>query len=427
MAVRTRDFRVFDPQTERWFAMSYRSKKEALASIHERKRVRNGENYTIFEVFLGYDNVTRAQKRLSANTIVELKRRIADFYDSLASGGAAATTFTPYEATDARMALDLLSQHGRSISLVECVRRVLGTPDAVPAHSVTVQEAYTRFLAAQIGKTDIYIRGLRGRIGAFMDSFGPERPIGEVTAAGVTEYLKKRLVDKEDPKTWKTYNNHLGDLKTFFNWCTRSEQGYLARSPLGDVKKLVIAWKDPEYLRAEDVGKLFRTIALGSADRREDLADAVLSFFCGMRQDEIKRVREGKQAVNVDVANGFIRVVKAKGATKGVRPRAFTIPEPALSWMRAFDFDAAVMRPNDLFRRHLLSYAKDAGIELPANAGRHTFITMYAAAYHDQSKLTSIVGNTEGVRANSYDGVEIEANGRAYFAITPQSLGVNLG
>ena len=84
------------------------------------------------------------------------------------------------------------------------------------------------------------------------------------------------------------------------------------------------------------------------------------------------------------------------------------------------------MKKNNYFRRHLVKYAAKAEIKLPGNAGRHTFITMFAAAYHDQPLLTSIVGNTEGVRANSYDGMEIEANGKAYFSITPESLGLKL-
>ena len=44
---------------------------------------------------------------------------------------------------------------------------------------------------------------------------------------------------------------------------------------------------------------------------------------------------------------------------------------------------------------------------------------MHAAAYHDQALLTSLVGNTEGVRVKSYNGVEVEKNGKAYFEIKP--------
>lgn len=406
--------------------MSYRPKKEVLATIGTRKRTRRGNEYVIYDAYLGYDPYSKKQKRMQSTDLSYLKAQVERFYIEHRVGGDAAARLQPHEASDAREALDTLSEAGEHISLTEVVKRYLsGSTASKRASCVTIQEALAKFLDSQIGKTPVYIKGLRIHIGAFMDGFGPQRKVSEVSASDVTENLRERLLDEDDQKTWKTYNNHLGDLKTFFNWCTRSEQGYIEKSPIADVKKLIIAWKDPEYVKAEDIGKLFTAIAAHS-DKREDLADAILSFFCGMRQEEIKRVREGKEAVNVDVENGFIRVVKCKGATKGIRPRAFNIPEQALTWMRAFDFSAAVMKPNNQFRRHLVRYAAEAKVSIPKNAGRHTFITMYSAAYHDQVKLTSIVGNTEGVRANSYDGVEVEANGKAYFSITPESLKLKL-
>lgn len=406
--------------------MSYRPKKEVLATIGTRKRTRRGSEYVIYDAYLGYDPYSKKQKRMQSTDLADLKAQVERFYIEHRVGGDAAARLQPHEASDAREALDTLFKAGEHISLTEVVQRYLsGSTAAKRASGVTIQDALAKFLSSQIGKTPVYIKGLKSHIGGFMDGFGPQRQVSEVSASDVTENLRERLLDEDDQKTWKTYNNHLGDLKTFFNWCTRSEQGYIEKSPIADVKKLVIAWKDPEYVKAEDIGKLFTAIS-AHADKREDLADAILSFFCGMRQDEIKRVREGKEAVNVDVENGFIRVVKCKGATKGIRPRAFNIPEQALAWMRAFDFSAAVMKPNNQFRRHLVKYAAEAKVSIPENAGRHTFITMYAAAYHDQAKLTSIVGNTEGVRANSYDGVEVEAKGKAYFSITPESLKLKL-
>lgn len=141
-----------------------------------------------------------------------------------------------------------------------------------------------------------------------------------------------------------------------------------------------------------------------------------------MRQCEIERIRLGGDAVKVNTEEMFIRVIQGKGFTSGKRPRAFTIPETAQSWIRSFDFAAAIRVKDKRFRRHLVRYAAEAKITLPENAGRHTFITMFAAAYHDQKLLESIVGNTEGVRANSYDGVESERNGKAYFAITPEAV-----
>lgn len=407
--------------------MSYRTKKDVLAGIGKRKRTRNGEECIVYDAYLGYDPYSKKQKRIQSSSLADLKAQIERFYIEHRIGGDAAARLKPHEATDAREALDLLAAHGEDISLVETVKRYLGGSTAAKRTNDTkLSDALAKYQDSQIGKSLGYLRSIKYHVGAFIDHFGPEKFVSDVTSADVVNDLRATILKKDDPKTWKTYNNHLGNLKTFFKWCMKSEQGYIDKDPLVDVERIILAWKDPAYVNVEDVKKLFKAIAEGSRDCREDLADAVLSFFCGMRNAEIGRVRDGKDAVNVDVENGYIRVVKCKGSTQGKRPRAFTIPEPALTWMRAFDFATAVMRPNPLFRLHLVEYAKAAGVKIPKNAGRHTFITMHAAAYHDQNLLSSIVGNTESVRANSYDGVEIEANGREYFTITPESLGVTL-
>jgi integrase len=174
-------------------------------------------------------------------------------------------------------------------------------------------------------------------------------------------------------------------------------------------------------MKAEDVEKLFNILWERRADTMwaADLAYAILSFFCGMRQSEIERIRLGESAVKISLDEKFIRVGLPKGVSKGIRPRTFTIPEQALAWMRAFDFASIVMRKNTRFRRHLTWAADDAKIKMPKNAGRHTFITMFEAVHHNESALTAIVGNTDDVRAKSYNGVELRSEGEAYFKILP--------
>lgn len=404
--------------------MSYLTKKEALNGIRIRTRIRNGVKSTAYDAYLGYDPFSGRQKRMQSNDLASLKAEIDRFYALHKVGGDASVRLKAHEAVDAREALDLLSQHGKVISLTEVVQRWLGETDATPVRSKTLGEAYDEFLASLVGKSADYLKALRYRIGKFICELGRDTPLASITAQAVVKDLKDRLLDKGDEKTWKTYNNHLGDIKTFFGWCAKPEQGFITASPVAEVKKIVLHYHDPEYAKADDIGKLFAVLVKHADESPADLADAILSFFCGLRQCEIDRVRDGEAAVKValDAPEPFIRVVRQKGATSGKRPRAFRISEQAISWMRSFDFTAAIRIPNNRFRRHLVERAREAGVDLPKNAGRHTFITMYAAAYHDQAKLTSIVGNTEGVRANSYDGVEVEANGRAYFAITPESI-----
>ena len=407
--------------------MGYLPKKSVIDGIKTRKRVRNGVEHTVYDAYLGYDPFSGKQRRYQDSDHDALLAKIDRFYAAHKAGGDAAVRLNAYEALDAREALDLLAQHGKKTSLAEVVRSWLGGAGAASVSETTIGEAYDRFMASQVGKSADYMKTLRSRVGGFVGEMGRDRRIAEITSQEIVANLKGRLLKKDDEKTWKTYNNHLGDLKTFFGWCAKSNQKILGASPIADVEKIALHYHDPKYVKAEDIGKLFAVIVRHADRRPEDLADAILSFFCGLRQCEIERVRKGSAAVRIALGEKepFIRVVKQKGSTRGKRPRIFRISEQALAWMRSFDFEAAVKVPNKRFRRHLVKYAKEAGVSLPENAGRHTFITMYAAAYHDQAKLTSIVGNTEGVRANSYDGVEVETNGVAYFAIMPGTAAVD--
>jgi hypothetical protein len=399
--------------------MSYLPKKAVIDGIRTRKRVRNGSETTIYDAYLGYDPFSGKQRRMQNADLDKLKAEIDKFYVAHKAGGDAAVRLKAHEALDAREALDLLAQRGKAVSLTEVVRNWLGGSGATPACDKTLGDAYDGFMASLVGKSPDYLKTLRSHIGSFISEFGRDTQLASVTAQAVVRNLKERILDKDNEKTWKTYNNHLGDIKTFFGWCAKSEQGFIGVSPIADVKKIVLRYHDPEYVKAEDIGRLFAALVGHKDESPSDLADAILSFFCGMRQCEIDRVREGPGAVEINLDEGFVIVKKGKGYTRGIRKRSFTLSEQAKAWMHSFDFMAAVAVSNKQFRRHLVERAKEAKVKLPKNAGRHTFITMYAAAYHDQSKLTSIVGNTEGVRANSYDGVEVEANGRAYFGIMP--------
>lgn len=400
----------------------YRSKKEVLSSVKEHTIVKNGKNYTTFDAFLGSDPITKKKIRIARTSFAELKKYIDDFYKKLSTGGDAAVHLDYSQSLDARNAYDLIAQHKLGLSLVDCVQMILSgkIADAKTINSdISVGEAWERFQISIEPRSDAYKRCIKSRVGAWVTSFGASRMLAEITAAEVKQDLMTRVYDPNDMKKWKTYNNILGDIKTFIHWCCSVEQGLLGTDPLLGMKKLEIGYRQPEYMKAEAVEKLFRVLESHKQERPEVLADAILSFFCGMRQIEIERVREGEEAIKISLEDNFIRVIKCKGSLRGIRPRAFKIPDQAAAWMRSFDFMNAVMKPNPSFREHLKAYAAEAKIKLPKNAGRHTFITMYEAAYHDEKALSGIAGNTEGVRSRSYNGVEIEREGKAYFKIMP--------
>ena len=401
--------------------MPYLAEKFVLDHIKTRDVKHGDEKYTIFEAYLGTEAYSKKPKRIAAKSKEKLKKSIQDFYKKLGSGGDAAVLLTTYQSVDARNALDLLAKAGLNIPLSECVRRVLENAKDMAPCTTTLGEAYKVYLAAQEGKSEDHKKAVRSRVGKFVETFGAERLLSDITPRETNSNLEGRLYNPSDPKTKTTFNNHLGYVKTFVLWCSEPEQGFINESPIASMKLKTKEYSDPEYMKAADVEKLFRTMESHKDEAPQDLADAVLSFFCGVRQCEIARVRDGESAVRISLDHQNIRIVKVKGALKGVRPRSFTIPPTALAWMKSFDFMAAARISNKKFREHLNAYAREAGIELPKNAGRHTFITMHAAAYHDQNLLTSIAGNTPDVRVEHYDGLTFEDEGKAYFGIMPKA------
>lgn len=400
----------------------YRSKREVLSSIKERIAFKNGVKYTIFSAFLGRDPLTNEKKRIARASKDELKEYITDFYRKLDKGGDSAVTLDHAQAADAKAAYDLMAQFGIDMSLADCVR-AYATQKAYGKIKgeckTTIGDAWYRYNGTLCLKSEAYRKCVVSRVGKWVSVFGESRLLSEVSAADLKAYLMANVYKPSVPGTAKTYNNVLGDIKTFIHWCCSKEQDMLASDPLDGMKKMEIGYRQPEYIKAEDAAKLFAVLERHKAEAPADLADAILSFFCGMRTIEIERVREGENAVKISLEDHFIRVIKCKGSTRGIRPRAFRIPEQAEAWMRSFDFLAAVQEPNPSFREHLVARAKEAKIALPKNAGRHTFITMYEAAHHDTNALSGIVGNTDAVRSKSYNGVELEREGKAYFRILP--------
>jgi integrase len=399
--------------------MSFLQKRRVLDTVKARIQ-KNG--YAIYEAYFGTDPFTGKPVRKSATSVKKLKLKIESFYKTLDQSGEAGAVLTRFQAMDAKQAIDMIAESGRSITLVECAKIALaGVPMSEEVPSITVGEAYVGYAKSVQDRSESYKKDIRLRVGAFVTAFGEARPVSDITAPEVKRYLLDGFYRQGDIGSWVTYNNHLGNIKSFVAWCANVEQKYLRENPLDGMKKIVIPYRQPEYMKAEDVRMLFGELwkRSGTTIGRADLAYAVLSFFCGMRQSEIGRAPLGEHAIRISIEERMIRVGIPKGVSKGIKPRAFTIPEQALAWMRAFDFMDGATTRNRHFRRHLVDAAEAAKAKLTKNAGRHTFITMFEAVHHDANALTAIVGNTDDVRARNYNGVELRAEGEAYFAILP--------
>lgn len=400
--------------------MGYVDKDKVLSSISSRTKFVKGKEYTVYEAYLGTDPITKKPIRVSCSGKEKLENQILCFYKRMKKGGETAVIISAVQTLDAKSAYEILEDAGVKMSLAECAK--IAVESVRMKCGISIGEAFEKYIISVKSKSESHQSNVKSRVGRFVESVGRKTPLCSVTAKIVKEYLAEKFYDESDSRTWKTYNNNLGEIKTFIGWCCSIEQDYLKSDPLRGMKNISIPWKKPEYMSPDDVCALFDKLQELANESPEDLAYSVLSFFCGMRVSEIERVAEGEDAVKISLQDRFISVFKCKGATKGVRPRTFKIPEQALSWMMSFDFMSAIMTKNTKYRKHLKEVANMIGLDLPKNVGRHTFCTMFEAVHHDQNALGAIVGNTEDVRANCYNGIATEQEGLDFFAILPRRV-----
>ena len=403
--------------------MSYRQKKAVESSIKRREHTVKGKVYVGYEAYFGTDPFTKKPIRMMRDTEDELKKAIKDFYLRHQAGGDAAVRLTAIQALDAKNALDELAAAGMNISLAEAVRAFLGGAARVSADdsNMTLGAAWQEYYDSKPEGDDKTKH--RYSTGKFVQIYGADKRLSLVTAKEVAAYLDTNYGNHKP----KTYNSHLLSLKTFFNWCTKDERKYLAASPIKTVKYKDEPWEEPEYMKPEDVERLFRVLENEKERNPEMLAQAVISFFCGTRAVEIRRMAFVEDAAKIHLDDETIRIAKGKGFQRGRRPRAFHIEPTAMAWIKSFDFLGALKKIKKRTIEDIYKIARKNDIPVFQNCGRHTFITYHVSAYGDPAKTQAIVGTSAKYRAENYCGLASKADGEAYFKIWPACFMSNEG
>ena len=403
--------------------MSYRQKKAVESSIKRREHTVKGNVYVGYEAYFGTDPFTKKPIRMMRDTEDELKKAIKDFYLRHQAGGDAAVRLTAIQALDAKNALDELAAAGMNISLAEAVRAFLGGAARISADdsNMTLGAAWQEYYDSKPEGDDKTKH--RYSTGKFVQIYGADKRLSLVTAKEVAAYLDTNYGNHKP----KTYNSHLLSLKTFFNWCTKDERKYLAASPIKTVKYKDEPWEEPEYMKPSDVERLFRVLENKKERNPEMLAQAVISFFCGTRAIEIRRMAFVEDAAKIHLDDETIRIAKGKGFQRGRRPRAFHIEPTAMAWIKSFDFLGALKKIKKRTIEDIYKIARKNDIPVFQNCGRHTFITYHVSAYGDPAKTQAIVGTSAKYRAENYCGLASKADGEAYFKIWPACFMSNEG
>ena len=395
--------------------MTIVSKSDALKGIREIHHTVRGKTYTKYCIYFGTDG-HGGKIRESRSTRRAAVERVEEFYRMRRAVGDAAGLLKASELHDAAEAFRLLNEAGVVQTLTDTVRRFLeGRPAGVARSAVMpLGEAYEEYYAAIPEEQALHRRAVLFRVRPWVTEFGASRMVSEVTAREVAAYLEPSKRD-----SLKTYNNKMTYIKTFLAWCAKDERGYADANPMEGMKAARIPYREPEFMRADDFGRMVGALA-ARPDAGEMIPYVALSYMCGVRREEIGRMmRHPEKCILLD--DDSVRVGEPKGYTQGRPPRMFRMPPNAAAWMRWAWRDGGIGRckTGDAAVKTLAAVARGLGIGLPRNGGRHTFITMHIAAFENPAATEHIVDTSKKMRVSHYQGLVTKAEAERYFAIMP--------
>lgn len=396
--------------------MHIRDKKEVIATIiprpHDRFSGGKIKTYTTFEAYIGISEDGR-KIRLGASTVDALKKKIELYYSSARTASVGIFELRPNEVYDAKVALRMLRDRKSDLTLTELARRHLEGADGAVVQK-TLGEAFAEYFDGIPEIQNHQRNAVNNRVLRMCKALGMQRLCHDVTAKEMAEYFSSIDTDSA-----KTFNNHSSYCKTFFEWCMKKARRYVIENPMADFDRKKEIHGRPEYMSVEDVENLFK--ALQASGRRDLLAIATMSYFCGIRADEIERLAQTPQ--DVRISEGSIIIAKPKGYTQGRGQRVVHMEENAKAWLALGDVAGMMEGYKGIMyaNRAIDNIADKAKVNLCKNAGRHSFITYHVAAFGDPSKTAANCGTSLKMLRDNYNGLETKANGARYFGITPNT------
>lgn len=393
----------------------FKTKKEAIASITERTRKTRGVEYPLFDVYLGTNVITKKQERLASSSKQKLVAMIEEYYRAREENGDLCSMLTPEQTVDARVALKALHDAGLDLSLTECARREIARSNSVSLFTAKLGESYDDFVDSKSLNSEMELRKTECTTGKFVGMMGRDRVVASITTKEIYEYLKSNF-DESAPKT---YNSHASYIRTFFSWCASEERKLIPSNPVLAIKMKPVAWKRPEYMKPDDVKRLFALLWSVREEHPDFLALAITQFFIGVRREEAIRMAQNPGTATILIEDETFRVDGGKGHTKGIAPRSAHLSENAVAWIKSFDYMAGMKSVDESTTYRYYAFARENGIPMFKNCARHTFITMHVAKYHTPEVTQSMVGTSGTMRAVHYDGLAPQREGEAYFGIFP--------
>jgi integrase len=379
-------------------------------------------------------------------TTLEVAKTEADvIHNRLANTQTEVLNLTLLQKAEYVQAVNTLKQWNTAVSLqlavadyVDAVKRLpigISLKEAVDSHlkrhpaglSVkTVKEVTDLLIKAkqEAGKSDVYVKDLRLRLGHFADRFNV--PIASVTASQIEDFLRSARVKKKSgaAQTWsgRTQNNYRQRINTLFEFAIK--RGFLPKDhdEIAGVELAEEGHEDIQIFTPTELRKLFGACMKSVNERgkwrnREDMIPYLaIAAFCGLRSAEIARLDWSEVHLNGNEQFIEVKASKAKTASR----RTVPIPENCARWLAPFAKQSGNVCPVERPDKQCFQYVgPTAEVLWKRNGLRHSFISYRLAIIKNVHQVSLEAGNSPQMVFAHYRQLVTETHAQEWFGIVP--------
>jgi integrase len=304
---------------------------------------------------------------------------------------------------DAAWGIKQLERHGRNLR--EAVEHYLVHLDAND-RSCSVGELVDAVCRSKEreGKSERYLRDLRGRLGRFEGDF-EDRAVASITTNEISDWLADLELSPLSRLNYRRllvllFNEGIKRKVCWENPAKDSEKPKIIEGEVG-----ILSVREAAALLEQCDEKLLPALAIG--------------LFAGLRASEIEKLDWS----DVDLKQGFTLVRAAK--SKSARKRWVDISDNLREWLSLQKLREGKVVPSARELRTLRQEAMiAAGIEeWPHNALRHSYASYHLAKHENMAKLTTQLGHTSPHMVfNHYRNLVMPTEGARYWEITPANV-----
>jgi len=291
----------------------------------------------------------------------------------------------------------------------------------------TVREVVNELLESKTksGKSDIYVKDLRLRLGHFADAF--KVPISAVTGKQIEEFLRAaRPPRSKEGKSYflsgRTQNNFRKLINTLFKFAVK--RGYLPKD-YDELDAVELADEDNgdiEIFTPVELRQLFNACLAPVKERgkmrdRETMVPYLaIAAFCGLRSAEIARLDWSE--VHLTGAEHFIEVKASKAKTAS--RRTVPVPDNCAAWLAPFAQKSGPVCPFERPDKQCFLYVGPAAkVTWKRNGLRHSFISYRLARIKNVHQVSLEAGNSPQMVFAHYRQLVTETQAAEWFGIVP--------